>query len=76
MRRLLQKKLGFRMLLDVVPLDAGLVHGSHGLPATDPRGPARADRRRPGPRRKGFTLDGGAFDTVASFGLLRRAACG
>lgn len=29
--RLLQKKLGFRMRMDVVPLDASLVHGSHGL---------------------------------------------
>jgi predicted AlkP superfamily pyrophosphatase or phosphodiesterase len=28
--RLLQKKLGFRMLMDVVPLDAMLVKGSHG----------------------------------------------
>ena len=28
--RLLQKKLGFRMLMDVVPLDATLVRGSHG----------------------------------------------
>jgi predicted AlkP superfamily pyrophosphatase or phosphodiesterase len=28
--RLLQKKLGFRMLMDVVPLDANLVKGSHG----------------------------------------------
>jgi len=28
--RLLQKKLGFRMLMDVIPLDATLVHGSHG----------------------------------------------
>lgn len=36
-RRLIQKKLGFRMLLDVVPLDAGLVRGSHGLAAGDPR---------------------------------------
>ncbi len=33
--RLLQKKLGFRTLLDVVPLDARLVRGSHGLPATN-----------------------------------------
>ncbi len=31
--RLLQKKLGFRTLFDVVPLDASLVRGSHGLPA-------------------------------------------
>jgi predicted AlkP superfamily pyrophosphatase or phosphodiesterase len=28
--RLLQKKLGFRMLMDVIPLEAGLVKGSHG----------------------------------------------
>ncbi|MBY0524015.1 MAG: alkaline phosphatase family protein [Gemmataceae bacterium] len=32
-RKLLMKKLGFRTLLDVVPLDAGLVRGSHGLAA-------------------------------------------
>jgi predicted AlkP superfamily pyrophosphatase or phosphodiesterase len=29
-RRRLQKKLGFRMLMDVIPLDATLVRGSHG----------------------------------------------
>jgi predicted AlkP superfamily pyrophosphatase or phosphodiesterase len=34
-RRLLQKKLGFRMLMDVVPLDATLVKGSHGRRTTD-----------------------------------------
>ncbi|MBM3822286.1 MAG: alkaline phosphatase family protein [Verrucomicrobia bacterium] len=34
--RLLQKKLGFRMLMDVIPLDAGLVGGSHGRPVDDP----------------------------------------
>ncbi len=28
--RLAQKKLGFRMLMDVIPLDASLVKGSHG----------------------------------------------
>ena len=28
--RLLQKKMGFRMLMDLIPLDAGLVKGSHG----------------------------------------------
>ncbi|MDR3636687.1 MAG: alkaline phosphatase family protein [Isosphaeraceae bacterium] len=32
-RRLLQKKLGFRTLFDVIPLDPSLVRGSHGLPA-------------------------------------------
>jgi predicted AlkP superfamily pyrophosphatase or phosphodiesterase len=33
LRRLVQKKLGFRTLFDVVPLDPTLVRGSHGLPA-------------------------------------------
>lgn len=35
-RRLIQKKLGFRMTMDVVPLDASIVRGSHGLAAADP----------------------------------------
>ena len=39
MRRLVQKKLGFRTLFDVVPLDPSLVRGSHGLRA------ARAEDR-------------------------------
>ena len=30
LRKLLKKKLGFRMLMDVIPLDATLVKGSHG----------------------------------------------
>ncbi|MGA9776917.1 MAG: alkaline phosphatase family protein [Limisphaerales bacterium] len=33
--RLLQKKLGFRMLMDVIPLDALLVKGSHGRRPAD-----------------------------------------
>jgi predicted AlkP superfamily pyrophosphatase or phosphodiesterase len=33
LRRLVQKKLGFRTLFDVVPLDPTLVRGSHGLVA-------------------------------------------
>ena len=33
--RLLQKRLGLRMLMDVIPLDAGLVKGSHGIRAAD-----------------------------------------
>lgn len=33
LRRLVQKKLGFRTLFDLIPLDAPLVRGSHGLPA-------------------------------------------
>ena len=34
--RLLQKKLGFRMLMDVIPLDATLVKGSHGARPASP----------------------------------------
>ena len=38
--RLVRKKLGFRTLLDVIPLDATLVKGSHGRIADDPaKGP-------------------------------------
>jgi predicted AlkP superfamily pyrophosphatase or phosphodiesterase len=33
--RLLQKKLGFRMLMDVIPLEASLVKGSHGVVPTN-----------------------------------------
>ncbi len=36
-RRLIRKKLGFRTTFDVVPLDASIVKGSHGLAAADPR---------------------------------------
>jgi hypothetical protein len=35
LRRLIQKKLGFRTLFDVVPLDPSIVRGSHGLPAAE-----------------------------------------
>jgi predicted AlkP superfamily pyrophosphatase or phosphodiesterase len=35
--RLLQKRLGFRALMDVIPLDATLVKGSHGLRPADSR---------------------------------------
>ncbi len=33
---LLKRKIGFRSLLDVIPLDASLVRGSHGRVTTDP----------------------------------------
>ncbi len=35
--RLAKRALGFRTLLDVIPLDATLVKGSHGRPTDDPR---------------------------------------
>ncbi|MEL6358846.1 MAG: alkaline phosphatase family protein, partial [Bacteroidota bacterium] len=34
--KLLQKKLGFRYMMDVIPLDATLVKGSHGHPTQNP----------------------------------------
>lgn len=45
-RRLAQKLLGFRYTMDVIPLDATLVGGSHGRPVDDPeRGPLFACTR-------------------------------
>jgi hypothetical protein len=35
-RRLVQKRLGFRTLFDVIPLDPSLVKGSHGVSALQP----------------------------------------
>jgi predicted AlkP superfamily pyrophosphatase or phosphodiesterase len=34
--RVLRKKLGFRYMMDVISLDAGLVRGSHGRPSLSP----------------------------------------
>ncbi len=44
--RLLQKKLGFRYLMDVIPLEPSLVSGSHGrLPDAPEHGPLLISRR-------------------------------
>jgi predicted AlkP superfamily pyrophosphatase or phosphodiesterase len=46
-RRLAQKMLGFRYLMDVIPLDATLVRGSHGRLPDDPAdGPVFLSSRR------------------------------
>jgi hypothetical protein len=37
--KLARKSLGFRTLMDVIPLDATLVRGSHGRPGAGPDGP-------------------------------------
>ena len=51
--RLAKKALGFRYLMDVIPLDASLVKGSHGRPTDDlARGPAR-HLERAGPAARG-----------------------
>jgi len=47
-RRLIQKKLGFRTLFDVVPVDATLVRGSHGLTTDSDRPLLIGDGPRPG----------------------------
>ena len=39
MRRVLQKKLGFRYRMDVIPLEPSLVRGSHGLRPPAEHGP-------------------------------------
>ena len=44
--RLVRKKLGFRTLMDVIPLDASLVKGSHGrIPADPAKGPLLMTRQ-------------------------------
>jgi len=46
---LLRKRLGFRALMEVIPLDAGLVRGSHGcLPPSPAQGPLLITRHTDG----------------------------
>lgn len=66
-RRLLAKRLGFRTRFDVVPLDPGLVRGSHGLPPADPAdGPVlvSADRGAAGRVRSLLDLKGHALERL------------
>lgn len=64
--RLLQKKLGFRMLMDVIPLDATLVKGSHGCrPASTSDFPLLiAEQPAALPRTQ--------IDSTEVYGILRR----
>jgi predicted AlkP superfamily pyrophosphatase or phosphodiesterase len=52
--RLLQKKLGFRYRMDVIPLDAALVKGSHGLRPAPDDGPCIIGPGNPPDDMKGF----------------------
>ena len=64
--RLLQKKLGFRMLMDVIPLDATLVRGSHGhRPADQKDWPLLITSRRE-------LVDAPIIRATDVFGLLQR----
>lgn len=63
--RLLQKRAGFRMLMDVVPLDARLVKGSHGCrPASQTEWPVFITPRRDLVREP-------AIESTAVFQILR-----
>ena len=54
--RLLQKRLGFRTRFDVIPLDAALVRGSHGLPPiSDDDGPVFITTAHAPPRNMAMT---------------------
>lgn len=67
--RLWQKRLGFRMLMDVIPLEAALVKGSHGAPPADPLDyPVLLAPRpvREGPPRLDSTEVAGALEALAA----------
>jgi predicted AlkP superfamily pyrophosphatase or phosphodiesterase len=65
--RLLQKKLGFRMLMDVIPLDASLVKGSHGCVPTDRREWPLVIAGKPS------MLPQPTLDSTEIYGLIKRA---
>jgi predicted AlkP superfamily pyrophosphatase or phosphodiesterase len=63
--RLLQKRLGFRMLMDLIPLDATLVRGSHGAR------PARVEDWPVFMTGKPGQLPAGPVESTAVYGVLR-----
>jgi predicted AlkP superfamily pyrophosphatase or phosphodiesterase len=63
--RLLQKRMGFRMLMDVIPLDPALVKGSHGrIPARQAEWPVLITPRRD-------LLQQPTVESTGVFGILR-----
>jgi hypothetical protein len=64
---LLQKKLGFRMLMDLIPLDASLVKGSHG------RRVSSAAERPLLMVEQSALLPNSQLDSTDVFDLIRRA---
>ena len=68
--KLLRKKLGFRMLMDVVPLDASLVKGSHGCrPANVADWPVLITERHE-------FLPAHQLDSTAVYDILKRHVIG
>jgi hypothetical protein len=66
--RLLQKKLGFRMLMDVIPLDATLVRGSHGARPSSPKDWPLILSQQP--------LPGETLRSTEVYGVLKAAVLG
>jgi predicted AlkP superfamily pyrophosphatase or phosphodiesterase len=68
--RLLKKKLGFRMLMDLIPLDASLVKGSHGInPASPKERPLVMTQRKD-------LLPGRELAPTEVYGLIKRQVLG
>jgi predicted AlkP superfamily pyrophosphatase or phosphodiesterase len=65
--RLLRKKLGFRMLMDVIPLDASLVKGSHGRVPASPRDYPILITARP------KTLPGNTINSTDVYDVIQRS---
>ena len=64
--KLLKKKLGFRMLMDVVPLDASMVKGSHGVrPANPAEWPVLITERHD-------LLPAHQLDSTAAYEIIKR----
>lgn len=68
--RLLKKKLGFRMLMDLIPLDASLVKGSHGI------NPASAKERPLVMTQRKDLLPGRELAPTEVYGLIKRQVLG
>ncbi len=75
-RRLLQKKLGFRMLLDVIGLDASVVKGSHGRHAATPEAGPLVIGTRSSLAAASMPMAGVRDLILAHFGLAGRSRAG
>jgi predicted AlkP superfamily pyrophosphatase or phosphodiesterase len=63
--KLLRKKLGLRYLMDVIPLDASLIRGSHGRTRTAPGDhPVLISARRRGPRLQATDVFGVIWESL------------
>jgi predicted AlkP superfamily pyrophosphatase or phosphodiesterase len=63
--KLMRKKLGFRYLMDLTPLDATLVKGSHGVPTTPQQGPLLLTRQK-------HLVDQSSLDSTQVYNVMMR----